>query len=285
MMRGRFAPSPSGPLHMGSLITALASFFDIKKAGGSWHLRIDDIDPPRAMPEAERLIIGSLKAHGLNPEGPIQYQSAHEAYYRQALETLSERLFYCRCSRKSLRNLQVYPGTCRDMQSPRGDSAIRLNVSGLGQFSANDPVAGLLVWTIEESPGDFIVQRRDGLWAYNLTTAVDDGRDFDRVLRGQDLLDTTPQQLAVMHLLGLQAPSYCHIPVLCFEDGSKLSKQSQAPAINDLEAPNNLRLALTYLGLEPPHKEQTVANWLAWGLEAWDLQRVPAKLAPFSSYV
>jgi glutamyl-Q tRNA(Asp) synthetase len=265
---------------MGSLIAALASYLDIKQKGGAWYVRIDDLDPPRQDSEASAQILQSLHAHGLHGDQAVDYQSTHTDRYRHALSEISGNVFYCGCSRKSVAAHKVYPGTCRTQTSALPDTAMRLMV-GSAQITFDDAKQGPQRCDLASERGDFIVKRRDGLWAYNFATAVDDGLDVSHVLRGQDLFHVTPQQIVVMQMLGLQPPHYTHIPVLTFVDGAKLSKQAHAPALNDIDAPANLQKALFYLGFEPPRENQwSVAQWLCWGLEQWQLERVPAQL-PF----
>ena len=183
---GRFAPSPTGPLHMGSLMTALASYLDIKRRGGEWYVRIDDIDPPRLDRGAERRILASLNAHGLLSDRAVDHQSTHESRYAAALHQLQHDLFYCTCSRKQLQGTTCYPGTCRSRRQPVEDAAVRLLISQ-ASTTFDDAILGTHTVDLVRATGDFIVKRRDGLWSYNFATAVDDGHDVTHVLRGQDL--------------------------------------------------------------------------------------------------
>jgi glutamyl-Q tRNA(Asp) synthetase len=268
---------------MGSLVTALASYLDIKTRGGRWYVRIDDLDPPRQDPNATRAILTSLTAHGLISDLAIDYQSQHQQRYTHALESLVDQLFYCTCTRKSLAHHRVYPGTCRAHTEPKNNAAVRLRVDQRTLIVA-DLIAGEHSYNLLDDYGDFIVKRRDGLWAYNFATAVDDGFDVTHVLRGQDLFHVTPQQAYLIDLLSsrypdVAVPTFIHIPVLCFADGTKLSKQAHAPPLDDQRAPGNLRAALLYLGFAPPLQEQWQTHeWLAWGLEHWDLSRIPKRL-------
>ena len=269
---GRFAPSPSGPLHMGSLVMAIASYLDVKQSGGDWFIRIDDIDPPRSVPGSTEAILKVLADIGLESDLPIQYQSEHEARYARALDEISEHLFYCTCTRAQLRDQPVYPGTCRENKTPIDDAAVRINTEAWAQVVFEDQFVGQQKATAGVDFGDFIVKRRDGLWSYQFATAVDDGMDVTRALRGQDLLATTPQQVGLMILLGLEVPEYCHLPTLHFEDGQKLSKQHHAPPV---EANNdNIELALELLG-------QNKSDSLIDAIKSWDLNKVPRSLKPF----
>ena len=269
---GRFAPSPSGPLHMGSLIMALASYLDVKQAGGDWFIRIDDIDPPRAIPGATEIILEMLNTIGLVGDLPVQYQSNHDARYRHALDQVSDDLFYCTCTRAQLRDQLVYPGTCRQNKTPNEDAAIRINTERWGQVTFEDQFAGQQTVRSGIDFGDFIVRRRDGLWSYQFATAVDDGTDVTRVLRGQDLLATTPLQVGLITLLGLDVPEYSHLPTLHFEDGQKLSKQHHAPAVEPTNS--NIKLALDLLG-------QDQCDSLNQAIQSWNLGKVPRVLKPF----
>ena len=170
-----------------------------------------------------------------------------------------------------------------NIELQRSDSAVRIRAQG-PTFTVTDRIRGTHDWSPDKDVGDFIVQRRDGLWAYNFATAVDDGTDVSQVMRGADLFHVTPQQIYVMSQLGLVPPSYCHLPVLCFPDGNKLSKQTHAPALDDMEATSNLHQAMGYLGMQPPDQAgwQT-SHWLAWGLEHWRLTDVPKSLKPYES--
>lgn len=284
---GRFAPSPTGPLHMGSLLAALASYCDIKQRGGRWFVRIDDIDPPRALNDAIAAITRSLEAHGLvgdgiDGDGSIDFQSAHNERYLTARARLSHRSFFCRCSRRALRALAKYPGYCRSNKDPLADSAIRLEVDNqMREFE--DFFQGASVYQLDDHFGDFIIWRRDGLVAYNLATAVDDAMDVTEVLRGNDLFSVTAQQRYVAELLGLPSPAYGHLPVLCYADGEKLSKQTHAPALQDSLAASNLRSAATYLGLNPPEIDWPVSRWVEWAVQNWQRDKVPAQLRPYSA--
>ncbi len=277
---GRFAPSPTGPLHMGSLITALASYLDARQQGGRWLLRIDDLDPPRQDPNAVHAILSSLAAHGLEADAPVQFQSAHRHRYADALARLQPLLFYCTCTRRALAGKGPYPGKCRGRSQPREDAALRITVNAANAvIRYRDLLQGPMQADLRTTTGDFIVRRRDQLWAYNLATAVDDGMDFNRVLRGSDLLEVTAPQLYLMDLLELPRPTYLHIPLLCHADGSKLSKQTHAPPLQDRRAAQNLQAALTILGQQPPSQPRwQVSQWLRWGRQNWQLQRIPEVL-------
>jgi glutamyl-Q tRNA(Asp) synthetase len=276
---GRFAPSPTGPLHAGSLLAATASYLDARQRGALWLLRIDDLDSFRIVDGAETLILKSLEAHQLHWDGTLTRQSEHGDLYQQALETLSRMglLFYCTCSRRKLRGSTVYPGRCRGQTTAIADAAIRLQV-GEAEVEFHDQVSGPQSERLAASCGDFIVRRRDGLIAYQLATAVDDGQQaISRVVRGGDLLDNTARQVHLMSLLGLSAPTYAHVGTLLATDGKKLSKQTHAPPLNEATASANLLQAFGFLGLSPP---ADAAGWspstiLDWGVQHFSLDAVP----------
>ncbi len=278
-MTGRFAPSPTGPLHLGSLLAATASYLDAHANHQPWLLRIDDLDAPRSVPGAADAIKAALEAHSLNWDGEVIYQSECTEHYQQALRALTQRglVFYCRCSRRQLKGHLVYPGTCRAQTSPMTDSAVRIQVNeAIIEFE--DLIQGRQHDMLASSIGDFVVRRRDGLIAYQLATAVDDGGyRIDSVVRGSDLLDNTPRQIYLMQLLGLTPPSYAHIPMLTHLDGSKLSKQTFAAPVNVLEAGANLVRTFDWLGLSPPPGAQrwSCADLMRWGVEHWQMARVP----------
>jgi glutamyl-Q tRNA(Asp) synthetase len=278
-MAGRFAPSPTGPLHFGSLLTATASYLEAHTRNVPWRLRFDDLDAPRSIAGAEDAIKQALEAHGLHWEGPVSYQSQHADAYAHALSQLAkmDMLFYCTCSRRELKNFSSYPGTCRAHRMHRANAAIRVAVADY-RVEFDDAVQGTQRCSLAASVGDFIVRRRDGLIAYQLATAVDDGdADIDHVVRGADLLDNTPRQLFLIESLGLSAPSYAHVPLITHADGAKLSKQTGAPAVTASQAPGNLLNALRMLGTPAP---AAALHWscediLQWAKGAWDLRKVP----------
>ena len=270
---------------MGSLLTALASYLDIRQRGGQWFVRLDDLDPPRQDPLADNQIIAALNVHGLigNRDGStvVDYQSDHQHRYETALQRVQDHLFYCNCSRRSLSGEPIYPGTCRGRKAWQADCAVRLHVQDI-EVSFIDELQGAFSCQMASDQGDFIVKRRDGLWAYNFAAAVDDGQDATHVLRGEDLLEVTAQQIYVMQLLDLAPPQYAHLPVLSFADGTKLSKQTHAPSLNNHQAAANLRAALSYLGQNPPVEPAwAVSQWLQWGLSNWRLDRVPKQLSTY----
>lgn len=259
---GRFAPSPTGPLHFGSLVCALASYLDAKQHGGKWLLRIEDIDPPREQPRAADSIKRTLEAHGLYWDGEVRYQSQRSEAYRECLRELQrlDLIYRCNCTRARLAPLNGrYDGHCRHHPPPAGEaSALRLKVTDLppafqhigNRIEFEDRICGLQIESINEISGDFVIHRKDGLFAYQLAVVVDDiDQGVTDIVRGDDLLDTTARQIFLYRILSHTPPSYAHIPVIKDKHGNKLSKQNQAPAINNATPEDNLKRALTTLGV------------------------------------
>jgi len=280
---GRFAPSPTGPLHFGSLVAAVASWVDARASGGEWHLRIEDVDAPRAVPGAEATILRQLEGLGLTWDGPVVRQSERATRYDEALGHLAESglIYRCRCSRKEIADSAflgidgaVYPGTCRDAHVPeREPAAVRFCVSA-GRVTVRDRVQGDIAHDLARDLGDFVLKRRDGLFAYQLAVVVDDAElGVTDVVRGADLLDSTPRQVALQRALGLATPRYLHVPVAT-RNGEKLSKQTLAPAIDASCAMTALKNALAFLGQEPGNGE-TVEALLGEAVARWDPNRIP----------
>jgi len=282
--RGRFAPSPTGPLHLGSLIAALASWLDARHCGGTWLVRMEDLDPPREEPGAARRILDSLQRHGLSWDGDVMWQGARGAAYAEALETLAAggHLFRCDCTRQMLGPGGACAGHCRDRQAEIASPwAMRVAVPADCRIEFRDRLQGLQVSALGRELPDFVVRRKDGLDAYQLAVVVDDTKQgITDVVRGSDLLDSTPRQIFLQQLLGLGAPRYCHLPVITNSQGQKLSKQNRAPALDDGRPADNLRRALHFLQQEaPPAQLRDVGDLLAFAARHWDLRRVPATLA------
>ncbi len=271
---GRFAPSPTGPLHLGSLATAVASFLDARARQGHWLVRIEDIDPPREVPGAADTIVGQLDAHGLHWDGPILHQSQRLFHYETALAKLAAAglLYRCTCNRQRLRELGgCYDGRCRQRTDTAQAGALRVRIDGDPHISYRDFLRGPEHTDLRTS-GDFVVRRRDGLIAYQLAVAVDDAaQGITHVLRGADLADSTPRQIFLFRQLGLATPEYGHIPVICDAQGRKLSKQNHAPRVQPAAASANLCRALVWLGLTPPRELEgsDPESLLRWGLEHW----------------
>lgn len=267
---GRFAPSPSGPLHFGSLVTAVASYLHARQQQGQWQVRIDDLDPPRAVPGATEAILECLHQHGLHADGPVQYQSNNNADYESALQQLmaAEQAFQCPCSRRDLEKTQGrHQRPCRPAQ-PDLEKVWRFD-SENWLITFDDHLQGRQSEALAGLSGDFVLKRRDGVFAYQLAVVVDDAAlGVSDIVRGIDLMHATPRQIALQQALGLQSPRYYHLPVICHDDGEKLSKGSGAPAVQG-DPCQNLRGVLRHLGLEPPLDLNTASQLLDWAQNAW----------------
>ena len=279
-LSGRFAPSPTGPLHMGSLVAALASYCDIKQRGGRWFLRIDDIDPARTDQQSIEQITQTLTVHGLIADAPLRRQSRFTARYANALRQLIGECFFCRCARSELRGQRLYPGRCRANKEKQPNHAIRLRADRQRRFFT-DALQGSYHFIPAEDFGDVVIWRKEDLVTYHLATACDDAMDYSHVLRGDDLFAMTAPQVYIMDRLGLSPPQYAHIPVLTFADGTKLSKQTHAPALDNTMPEANIRTALDFLGQTPPATKLTVNQWIDWAVTHWRLQAVPSQLKPY----
>lgn len=279
---GRFAPTPSGPLHLGSLLTALGSWLSARAAGGRWLLRIDDLDRPRVQPGAESTILRQLEAHGLCWDGAIWRQSEHLDDYAAALEQLRAqgRLYACTCTRAQLQQAAdgeeaVYPGTCRDARHEQVGAALRFAVSS-GELVVDDAGRGRLARRLERDVGDFVVLRRDGQFAYQLACAVDEAaQGISEVVRGADLIGSTFRQVHLMQALGLPVPRYRHLPLVVDTDKRKLSKQNEAAPLDPARAAQNLRVALRLLGQPECTAESDPGSILQAAVRAWAPARIP----------
>ncbi|MGI9251425.1 MAG: glutamyl-Q tRNA(Asp) synthetase [Pseudohongiellaceae bacterium] len=339
---GRFAPSPTGPLHLGSLLAALASFLDARANGGNWLLRMEDLDPPRQSPGAADLILKQLDSLHLHWDGAVLYQSTRAEAYRAALQQLQKAglCYHCNCSRARVRQLgSVYDGKCRArttlppqtaadatnnvdtrdtqrahvanvtsnasagnaqqtpvvdvtsnsstsnaQQTPaanttypaNGEYSVRLHTP-TQQVAFDDLILGRFAQHLQQEVGDFVIQRKDSLFAYQLAVVVDDAfQKISHVIRGHDLLDSTPRQLYLQQQLDLPHPTYGHIPVIVNAEGQKLSKQHFAPAINAREGSRLIYQALLALGQTPPGATtMPITELLEWGIAHWDIEAVP----------
>ena len=273
---GRFAPSPTGPLHFGSLVCALGSYLDAIAHGGRWLVRMEDLDPPREEPGAADRILKSLEAHGLHWHGPLQWQSRRHHLYEEALAELSARdlIYPCHCSRAQIRRSGGHDNLhCRSQREEQGPSAVRLVCAG-GEEHFTDLWRGPQQQSI---PEDTILKRRDGLYAYQLAVVVDDiDQEISHVVRGADLLETTGAQQRLFRLLGARSPQFGHLPLVMGAAGQKLSKQNHAPAIKDRDASDNLVEALRFLGFHPPAalRGEPPASILSWATARWQRQQV-----------
>ena len=262
---GRFAPSPTGPLHAGSLVAALASWLDARAHGGRWLVRIEDVDVPRCVPGTDRIILQQLADCGLLPDEPPLYQSQRSALYQQALDALVARglAYPCACSRRDIEAEQqrlgrvkprhgelVYPGTCRDGLHGKAPRAWRLRVPA-GSVPWTDRRLGPQAQDVEADVGDFVLKRADGWFAYQLAVVVDDGaQGITHIVRGEDLADNTARQVLLQSALGLPTPAYLHTPLVLGANGEKLSKQNGALALDTREPLLALKTAAAVLGLQ-----------------------------------
>ncbi len=267
---------------MGSLITALASYLDIKSKRGLWLIRIDDLDPPRTVPGSTQAILESLFAHGLVPDRAVIYQSENLRNYESHLAKLLPHIYSCECSRKVLTGHKIYPGTCRDKVLSTDNFALRIKVPNT-LISFKDNIRGEIITNLQQEVGDFIVVRRDKLFSYNLATACDDGdKGITDVLRGEDLLSATNLQIFLINMLKLKTPEYSHIPVLRNINGRKLSKQTGAPPVKDFEAVKNLTRAMRFLGFMIPEHIKTVNSVIEWGIRNWSANQIPKQFDFYS---
>lgn len=284
---GRFAPSPTGPLHFGSLVAAVASYLDARANRGSWLVRIEDVDTTRCKPHFADEILSTLNAFGLNWDGDVMVQSQRTACYQSALSTLIDRkqTYACACSRKEISDSAlsgiegpVYPGTCREKNLPTINNAIRVRTAP-GEIQFTDRVQGECTQWLDRDIGDFVLKRRDGLFAYQLAVVIDDAdQGVTHVVRGADLLDSTARQIHLQRLLALPTPSYLHLPVVVNEAGQKLSKQTLAPAIGAGDACVWLRKALIHIGQPLPEPmPATPAGWIEVATKHWNPDAIPKR--------
>lgn len=289
MYIGRFAPSPTGPLHFGSLVAAVASYLEAKRAGGKWLVRMEDLDGPREMPGAADDILRTLQAFGLHWDDSVVYQSQRLAHYAEALDQLQQRdlVYPCACSRKEIADSAmsgidglVYPGTCRDgLPAGRQPRAWRIRVEDT-EIGFRDRIQGLLSQNLARDIGDFVLKRADGFFAYQLAVVVDDGlQGVTDIVRGADLLDSTPRQIYLQQLLGLPPTSYTHVPVAANQRGEKLSKQTLARPLDPHQPQQQLWQALDYLRQNPwPELSQASLGTLwSWALTHWQVSRIPSQ--------
>ena len=285
--RGRFAPSPTGPLHFGSLVAAVASFLDARTRGGEWLVRMEDVDTPRVVAGAADDILRTLDAFGMRWDGEVMYQSARSDAYRAALNALKRegKVYACGCSRREIADSAVagiegyvYPGTCRHGIAPgRAPRAWRVRTDGAA-IGFDDAIQGRVFHDLEKDIGDFVLYRADSVYAYQLAVVVDDAEQgITHVVRGADLLESTPRQIHLQQLLGYTTPAYAHLPVVVNAEGQKLSKQTLAPAIAASHAAASLTHALAFLGQSPPAAlaHATIEAVWQWALANWRLDRVP----------
>ncbi|MFT5045989.1 MAG: glutamyl-Q tRNA(Asp) synthetase [Porticoccaceae bacterium] len=280
---GRFAPSPTGDLHFGSLLAAMASYCDTKSQYGLWLLRMDDIDGPRSVPGSADVIQQTLEQYGFSWDGPVQWQSKRVDRYQHAVAELvaRQRVFACKCSRRTLPLGKIYPGSCRvntvAIKSPptdyyRADHSLRCTLSG--QLKFTDAVQGVQNIILEKDVGDIIIWRRDNLVAYVLACAVDDAENVSHVVRGADLLGNTAAQIAIMQALDLPVPRYAHIPVAIDANGDKLSKHSKAQSLASMQPLPMLLSAWQVLG-QAELQATSITDFWKQAITNWQTPCVP----------
>ncbi|MBE7423653.1 MAG: tRNA glutamyl-Q(34) synthetase GluQRS [Zoogloeaceae bacterium] len=287
--RGRFAPSPTGPLHFGSLVAALGSCLDARAAGGEWLLRMEDVDEPRTMPGAAAAILDTLERFGFSWDGELAWQSRRKPRYRAAFERLrlAGETFACACTRREVADSFLgaggaprYPGTCRNgLPTGREGRAWRFRVDP-GEVCFEDLLQGRICQDLAAEVGDFVLLRADGLFAYQLAVVVDDAEQgITHVVRGADLIDSTPRQIALQERLGLPRPVYLHLPAAVNAAGEKLSKQTRAKAIGDVRPQAALAGALEFLGQQPPDgmADGDLDSLWRWAIMHWSRDRLPQR--------
>lgn len=291
MYVGRFAPSPTGPLHFGSLVAAVASYCDAKANHGRWLVRMEDVDKPREMQGAADDILHTLHAFGFEWDGKVVYQSQRNALYQQAFQQLLDKklVYPCSCSRKEIADSAthgieglVYAGTCRaGMLQHKTQHAWRVSVTD-ETLSFNDAIQGQQSQLLSRDIGDFVLKRADGLFAYQLAVVVDDAdQQITHIVRGADLLNSTPRQIYLQQLLEFAQPHYAHIPLAVNSDGEKLSKQNLALPINKEHAPQLIFEALLFLGQNPPPtlKQNSLPEIWQWAIQNWHPSKISRSLS------
>ena len=280
--RGRFAPSPTGPLHFGSVIAAVGSYLEARCRAGEWLVRIDDVDVPRTAQGAADAILADLEHLGFQWDGEVCYQSTRNDRYREGLERLrlAGWTFPCGCSRRDYAH--VYPGTCRYGLAPgKRARTRRMRVADVC-IDFVDAVQGHYSQRLDESVGDFVIRRADGIFAYHLAAVVDDAEfGITDIVRGVDLIDSTPRQVHLQRCLDLPTPRYAHLPIAINGAGQKLSKQTHAEPVSGAPAVPLILSALEFLGQQPPAQlgDATVEDVWDWAIENWRMQRVPRQRA------
>lgn len=286
--RGRFAPSPTGPLHFGSLVAAVGSYLDARQHSGEWLVRMEDLDPPREVPGAADDILRTLERYGLHWDGEVIYQSSRHTEYQLVLEQLDTDgwLYGCACTRREIADTalpgqcgSIYPGTCRNgLPDGRKARALRVRVENT-EISLDDVLQGSTRQHLGRDVGDFVVRRADKLAAYQLAVVIDDAaQQITHVVRGADLLESTPRQVYLQGLLGLSTPSYLHLPVATSSTGEKLSKQTGAQAVGAADPVTVLLDVLQFLQQDVPGSAGDVAleELLQWAVKRWDITRLHA---------
>lgn len=288
MYRGRFAPSPTGPLHLGSLLTAVGSYLQAKSNKGVWLLRIEDIDPPRELQGAADLILKDLENFGFEWDEPTQYQSTRLSFYQDVVSDLlkNNQAYYCTCSRKqiaetALRNKHgpIYPGFCRNKKWHQGSIRIHTHDKNI-VFS--DGLQKTISQNIAKDVGDFIIKRTDDLFAYHIAVVVDDEhQQITEIVRGSDLHEITPRHIYLQKILNYATPRYIHLPIITHSNGEKLSKQTGARAIDKKNSVSQLYQVLAMLGQKPENSLQyeSLNNFWEWAIKNWNPQQIPVAMS------
>ena len=285
--RGRFAPSPTGPLHFGSLVAALGSYLEARTRSGDWLVRIEDVDQPRCRPEHEYAILRTLDCYGFRYDHQVMRQRERTADYQKALNRLfhDATIFGCACTRKEIGDstlgtdgAPIYPGTCRiEMPTGKEARAWRIRVPDQ-EIAFEDAVQGYVTQNLATAVGDFVLLRADGLFAYQLAVVVDDAEQgITHIVRGADLLDSTPRQVFLQYALGVPIPQYAHLPVAVNAAGEKLSKQTLAAPLDDEKPVPSLWWAMQFLGQNPPDnlRRASLSEFWEWAIIHWSLSNVP----------
>lgn len=275
---GRFAPSPSGALHFGSLIAALGSYLRARSLGGQWLIRIEDIDPPREVRGAADDILRTLEAYGLEWDGAVLYQSQRTEAYQSHIDLLlaQDKAYFCQCSRKHIQAMGgIYDGRCHRLPQAHVSGAVRIvNTAQVQEF--DDNLMGHICVDTPFAAEDFIIKRSDGLYAYQLAVVLDDAyQGITEVVRGCDLIEASCRQLSLYQTFGLAAPEWLHLPLACLTPGFKLSKQNHAQAIDKQHPQASLNAALAFLGQQPVETQGSVAQMLAQAVDQFQLSTIP----------
>lgn len=288
--RGRFAPSPTGPLHFGSLIAAVGSYLNVKCRGGHWLVRMEDLDPPREQAGAADSILRTLEAYALEWDEAVTYQSRRGEAYEDAIGRLREKglTYFCQCSRKEIAadagpgvDGPRYSGTCRNLNLGSSNNSLRIRVPD-EIIKIEDVIQGVIQQNLQRDIGDFVIRRRDGLYSYQLAVVVDDAaQGITEVCRGTDLIDSTPRQRYLQQVLGFATPAYLHLPVAVNDQGQKLSKQTHAAPVTVNNGSRELGRVLRFLGQKPPAELTGAppAELIEWGVDYWAPSTIPRKMA------
>ena len=287
MYIGRFAPSPTGPMHFGSLVTAVASYLDAKHQDGLWKVRMEDLDQPRVIKHSDKSILDTLHQHGFQWDDEVIYQSHRLDIYQNCLSKLNQQgnTYFCGCSRKEIADSamsgidgMIYPGTCRDKKLDSKNHALRIKVEDV-YVTFEDKIQGLIQQNILRNFGDFILKRSDGIYAYQLAVVIDDAiQNINTIVRGADLIDSTLRQIYLQKKLSFPSPNYGHIPIATF-NRKKLSKENQSAPVDHSNIKDNLIACLKFLGqnYEVIQKENTLTNFWATAIQLWDISLVPKR--------